>query len=225
MKAKIKAQLKAKHPGVQDALLDKVADALASTVTKEEDIETAVGNSAGLVATFTQFLQSESDRRVTEAITKKQTEHDAEIAKLKGGSDDKKKDKSEPDQNDPPAWAKTLLEKVEKLETTHVAKSHHEKLVAKLKEADVPEKYYTPALKGRTFKDDAEVEAFATEITTSFTEYAQELANQGLSILPKPSQQKNPTGDKVAPEIETYIKDKFDAPKDGGAKDMGGKKI
>jgi hypothetical protein len=222
MKAKILAQLKAKFTGVQAALLDRVADALASTVTKEEDIETAVGNSAGLVTAFAGFLQSETDRRVTEAITKKQTEHDAEIAKLtKGGDDDKGKDKDKG--NDTPAWAKDLLEKVARLESTHVAKSHNEKLTAKLKEAGIPEKFYKVAISGRTFKDDTEVEALATEITTNFTEYEQELADQGLAVHPKPTNQRNSNiEDKVPANVETYIAEKFD---DKGAKDLGGKKI
>lgn len=226
MKAKIKAKLKEKNPGLQDALLDRVADALASTVTKEEDIETAVSNSAGLIAAFAAFHQSESDRRVTEAVTKKQTEHEAEIAKLKGGGKNKPdKDKDEPEPDEPPAWAKKLLEKVENLETTHTAKTHQEKLIAKLKEAEVPEGYYKAAIAGRQFKTDAEVETFATEVSTNFKEYAQELSNQGLSILPKPAQDKNLPGDKVPANVETYIAEKFDKPKDGASKDLGGKKL
>lgn len=225
MKTKIKAQLKIKFPGVQDALLDKVAEALASTVTKEEDIETAVSNSAGLVNAFAGFLQSETDRRVTEAITKKQTEHDAEIAKLKGGDEDTDKGKDKGKLEDPPAWAKTLLEKVERLESTHTAKTHQERLIAKLKEANIPEKFYKVAISGRTFKDDAELEALAAEITTNFTEYEQELADQGLAVHPRPNQQQNhTTNDKVPENVTKFIEAKFDDKQDG-AKSLGGKKL
>lgn len=221
MKTKILAQLKAKFAGVQVALLDRVADVLAGTVTKEEDIETAVGNSAGLVNSFATFLQSETDRRVTEALTKKDADHAAEIAKLKktkpAAADDGKHD------DEMPAWAKTLLDKVTTLESNNTAKTHREKLIAKLTEAQIPEKFYKPAVNGRSFKDDSEVETFATEIAANFKEYAQELADQGLAITPKPNMQPGTPADKVPANVETYIAAKFDDK--GTGKDMGGKKI
>lgn len=219
MKAKILAQLKAKFTGVQVTLLDRVADVLAGTVTKEEDIEAAVTNSTALVNSFAAHLQSETDRRVTEALNKKETEHAAEIAKLKGTG----KEKTETESEEMPAWAKTLLDKVTTLESNNTAKSHREKLIAKLAELEVPEGYYKSAVGGRQFKDDTELEAFATEVSTNYKAYAQELADQGLSIVPTPNQSQNQSADKVPEAVNQYIAGKFDAK--AGADNMGGKKL
>lgn len=64
MKVKILAALKTKFTGVQDAILNRVADKLLSggKVTKEEDIATAVDG-----VTFQQVLEMYGDSRANEA--------------------------------------------------------------------------------------------------------------------------------------------------------------
>lgn len=64
MKVKILAALKTKFTGVQDAILNRVADKIVSNgkVTKEEDIATAVDG-----VTFQQVLEMYGDSRANEA--------------------------------------------------------------------------------------------------------------------------------------------------------------
>lgn len=226
MKSKILAQLKAKFSGVQTALLDRVADELAKTVTKEEDIDAAVTGAAGLVSMFASFHQSEADRRVTEAITKVTTEKDEEIKKLKGGND--LKEPKDPDPTVPPAWAKALIDankamadKVAAFEAGNTQKAFNDKVLAKFKELEIDEGYYTPAMIGRNFKDDAEVESFITATETAHKAYRQTLVEQGLGqnkpILPGANPK---TG--VSQGVEAYLKDKASTEQ---ASPLGGKKL
>lgn len=225
MKNKILAQLKAKATGVSTEVLTGVADYLATTVTQDDQIETSV---AGVIPLLT-VMQSENDRRVT-AFQQENTTLKAEIKTLKGTAPKKDKD---PDQDpDVPAWAqamidqnKTLLDEVTALKSENIGKLHQNALIAKLNELGVPEKYYTPAIKGRTYKDEAEIAAFAEEIGNNYKEYAQDLADQGLGYAQKPIQKVNPadTG-KPSKAVADYIEAKFE-PEKAGAANLGGKKL
>lgn len=62
MKKEILEALKAKFEGVSEAILNRIADKLAKTVTKQEDVATAVEG-----VTFQQVLESYGDSRATEA--------------------------------------------------------------------------------------------------------------------------------------------------------------
>ena len=229
MKSKILAQLKAKFPGVQNTLLDRVAETISKTVTKEEDIDAAVTAATPFVTEFSAFHQSEADRRVTEAVQKREGELNAEIEKLKKAKpDDKDKDKPKPD--DPPAWAqalidqnKSLTEKLTAFETGNHQKTLTGKLTAKLTEAKVPEKYYAPMIAGRTFKDDAEVESFAQSIVTAHQDFTQELVNQGLGQNQKPILGAT-NKDGVSTGVQDYIASKSTSDQTANS-GLGGKKI
>lgn len=62
MKEKILAALKTKFTGINEQILSRVADKLAAKTAKEEDIDAAVG-----AITFQQIIDSEADRRATDA--------------------------------------------------------------------------------------------------------------------------------------------------------------
>jgi len=225
MKEKILALLKAKAAGVANEVLTGVAAWLAATVTTEEDIATAVDGVLPLLTT----LQSENDRRVT-AFQQENTTLKAEVDKLKGKAPKKTDD---PNPDDVPAWAqamidqnKTLLSQVEALKTENIGKLHQQTLIAKLKELEVPDKFYTPAIKGRTFKDDAEVAALATEISESYKGYAQDLADQGLGQARPPVLSTKTDKEGVAEGVKTYLDNKFPAdPAKADAAGLGGKKL
>ncbi len=206
MKVKILAQLKAKFPGASNALLDRVASVLEKTVTKEEDIETAVNGSAGLVQEFASFHQSEADRRVTEAVQKREAELKAEYEK--GKKADPQKD---PKEGDMPDWAKelvqtnkALVEKVTSFEQATTQKSLAERLVQQLNEKKIPAKYYTKAIEGRTFKDEQEMATFATSLETEYAEFNQELVNSGLMQQPTPVMG-GQTKDGVPIEVRKFV--------------------
>jgi len=180
MKVKILAKLKSQFPGVPNNLLDRVASVLEKTVKTEEEIETAVTNSAGLVQEFSTFHQSEADRRVTEAVLKRENELKAEFGK-------KQDPKNDPKPDDIPVWAQSLIdankalaEKVSAFESAGTQKSLSEKIVGIMAEKKIPAKYYGKIIEGRTFKDEAEMLAFATGIETDFNDFNQELVNSGF---------------------------------------------
>lgn len=62
MKKIILDALKAKYVGVSESILNRMAEKLVKTVTKEEDVAAAVE-----AVTFQQVIDSEADRRATEA--------------------------------------------------------------------------------------------------------------------------------------------------------------
>lgn len=111
MKAKILAALKTKFTGVQDAILNRVADKIikGGKVTKEDEITTAVDG-----VTFQQVLEMYGDSRANEAsvtaVRNYETEH-----KLKDGKAiETTKPAANADNNgggeSVPEWAKTLIE-------------------------------------------------------------------------------------------------------------------
>ena len=108
MKQQILDALKAKFEGVSDAILGRIADKLAKTVTNAEDVETAV---AGV--SFQQVLESYGDSRATEsaqsAVKNYESKHN-----LKDGKPIEKQEPPKPTPptggEDVPAWAKELIE-------------------------------------------------------------------------------------------------------------------
>ena len=64
MKQKILEALKAKFPGVNANVLNRIADKLAKTVTTDEQVTTAI---AGVTKEFIEIIESYGDSRATEA--------------------------------------------------------------------------------------------------------------------------------------------------------------
>lgn len=190
MKVKILAQLKKQFPGVPNNLLDRVASVLEKTVTKEEDIETAVNASAGLVQEFSAFHQSEADRRVTEAVQKREGELNAEILKLKKGADPEPG--KTPEGSNPPDIAsiikvaiaeavKPLQDKLQSFEGDKVHQSRLQVVTDKVK--DLPEIQKNKLLKDfkrMNFTDDAAFTEYLTETETDIAAINQENANNGM---------------------------------------------
>lgn len=101
MKTKILEGLKTKFEGVEDAILERVAKKLSKTVTKEEDVKTAVDG-----VTFQSILQSYGDSRADEAsssaVKNYETKHNIKDGKpVTAGGDDGA---------DEPAWFKAYRE-------------------------------------------------------------------------------------------------------------------
>jgi len=106
MKQKLLDALKAKFPGVSDAIIDRVATKLAKTVTEESQVATAVEG-----VSFQQVLDSYGDSRATEAqqtaVKNYETKHNLkdgkpiEAPKPPAGGDGGE---------EIPAWAKTLID-------------------------------------------------------------------------------------------------------------------
>lgn len=226
MKAKILEALKTRYKnlGFSDKAFDGVAEYLSKSVTKDEEVEATVAGAEPLLKAF----QGDADKRVTEAVStaKAQWEKDHPKPQPPDGKEGEQKKK---ESDDEPEWVKKLNTKLETITTEMTAlkqvnlmQGQHQRIKAKLEESKVPEKYYSKLLTGRSFKDDAEIEQFTTELVTGWEEFRQELADQGLGQSHKPL-----LGDKQKDGVSSAVKDYIDAKNNpSGAKDsLGGKKL
>lgn len=111
--------LKTKYVGVSETILDRVARNLAKTVTKSEDVQTAVDG-----VTFQQVLDSYGDSRATDA-TKTAVANYEKKHGLKDGKSVAAETTTTTEetpavetQEDAPAWAKAIVQSVKTLSDT-----------------------------------------------------------------------------------------------------------
>jgi len=168
MKEKILAQLKVKFPGVQNSILGLIADALSAKVTEDAQIEGAITeleSSPLSITQFNQLMQSEGDKRVTEAI-KKQKPVTTQQAQA-----------SDADENDPIAKKIAELDaKLAKIEQAEQQKTLHESFVKKLTEKKIP----ASLAKGVKIEKPEDIETAFAEVETTYNELKQGLYNQGF---------------------------------------------
>ncbi|MCL1658610.1 hypothetical protein M2T79_18545 [Elizabethkingia miricola] len=191
-----------------------MAETLAKTVEKEEDIETAVAGVEGQMKIYQSF--ADQNRTLQTEITnlKKAGETKSEEKKEeeKKDSDEKKETGGE----EPPAWAKAIidsnkaiLEKQNQLDAEKVNKTNAEKLITKLKELGVNESFYGLHVQGKTFEKDDEIEAFANSIKESEDKYLQDTSNGKLQAKPVPLFGQSPKEGEISPDVANYIKNKY----------------
>jgi hypothetical protein len=195
MKQKILEALKAKFQGVGETILSRIAEKLAKTVTTEEGVQPAVDG-----VTFQQIVDSEADRRATEATQsavvnyeKKHGLKDGQKVQAGGGTD------NEP--QTPPAGGdkitaesiaaavsaaiKPLSEEINALKTGKLSDERKQKLNAAI--SKLPENLQKPY--GRISVKDMtgeEFETFLTETTTEVDTLAADFAAKG-SVLKIPA--------------------------------------
>lgn len=185
MKKEILEALKAKFTGVSEKILDRIADKLAKTVTKSEEVATAVEG-----VTFQSVLEAYGDSRATEAtqtaVANYEKKHNIKDGKpIEGGG---KKDEPQPPAGggeDTPAWAKQLIEqnktltdRLNKMESEKTATTRRQKLSEITK--SLPEtlrKAYerTPV---ETLSDE-EFSALATEVQTEVAAIGDDMKAKG----------------------------------------------
>lgn len=140
MRKEILDALKAKFPGVSDNVLGRIADKLAKTATTAEQVRTAVEG-----VTIQQVIESYGDSRATEAsnTARENAVKDYESRYgLKdgvkvtnntnnGGEQPTGGSATNPTGGDEtPAWAKTLLERIGRLETSKTTETRKQQLNA-----------------------------------------------------------------------------------------------
>lgn len=140
MRKEILDALKAKFPGVSDSILGRIADKLAKTATTAEQVRTAVEG-----VTIQQVIESYGDSRATEAsnTARENAVKDYESRYgLKdgvkvtnntnnGGEQPTGGSATNPTGGDEtPAWAKTLLERIGRLETSKTTETRKQQLNA-----------------------------------------------------------------------------------------------
>lgn len=196
MKKEILEALKAKFTGVSDQILGRIADKLAKTTTKSDDVATAVEG-----VTFQQVLDSYGDSRATEAqqtavrnYEQKYGLKDGKAAKGGEPTNDNQQPTNKPEEA--PAWAKELIdtnkalsERLNKLETERTSTSRKqqlsaivEKLPASLRKAY--ERTNIDTLSGEEF------DTLITDITAEVTEIGNDLHAKG-AVFGQPNKSTN----------------------------------
>ena len=187
--------LQRKFPGVEAKWLEPMARQLAKETTKEEEVQAKVD-----AVTTSQVMETYSDFRVNQAVqtasqkavTDYETKHnlkDGKPVNAGGTSGNQTQPANEqPKNEEEPAWAKKLAERLDIIEKRETEKSEAEKqqgfgsiLVNLLKEKGVRESFYQPIISGRSFKDEDEVKAFAETVDKSFKDDEQAVANANHS--------------------------------------------
>lgn len=190
MKKEILEALKNKYKnlGFTDKAFDGVADFLAKTVTKQEEIDNAIGGVEDLLKAF----QGDADKRVNDAVEK---------AKKEPGKGAEPEKKEEPEKktdvpDDTPAWAKTLIEdnrkmseKIIALETGKTTDTRKGKLAEVLSSfSDAYKKTVEKNYARMAFATDEDFNTYLEDVKTDGAEHQQTEANTGLGSVTKPAQ-------------------------------------
>lgn len=141
MYKEILEQLKTKFSGVSEKILDRIAKKLAETVTKSEDVNTAVDG-----VTFQEVLESYGDSRATDATKTAVLNYEKKHGLKDGVKVDTQQQQQveiKPDVNTP-AWAvalansvKALTDEVSHIKTERVASTRRQQMTEVL--AKLPE--------------------------------------------------------------------------------------
>ena len=190
MKKKIIEALKLKFEGVSDAIIERMAEKLAKTVTNEDGIQPAVD-----AVTFQSFLESYGDSRASEASQTAIKNYEGKYS-LKDGKPVKQEPKQEPapaqtnGTTDVPAWAQALIDankvlsdKLTALEGKNTANKRLELLKAALK--DIPETISKSQLKQferMSFADDNDFEKWIEEVKTDTSAIAEAMKTSGAGV-------------------------------------------
>lgn len=182
------------HLGLEESVLKAIATRLVTAVKGENEIENAVQG----VEEEVKLLQSVADKgrtsltKAEEARKKLEKELEEMRAKSNPNPQNPPTPSTEPKPDEMPEWAKGLLESLKKQNETIAAfqaekqqQSAKERFLNQLKTQGVSETFYKHHL-GRTFKDDAEMEAFVNELKADEQAFLQTQANAGLSSHSRP---------------------------------------
>ncbi|MCL1932839.1 MAG: hypothetical protein FWF53_03355 [Candidatus Azobacteroides sp.] len=199
MKQLILNALKAKFEGVSENILNRIAEKLAKTVTKEDDVQAATD-----AVTFQQIIDSEADRRATEATQtavnnyeKKYSIKEGKPVTTGGGqgtqTEPDNDNKGNGNTDDIPEWAKALIdsnkalgEKISGIEKDKVSVSRKQKLEAVIEK--LPETLRKPYSRiALTDMSDEDFETFINETGADVDGLVTDLAAKGSVLQPPKS--------------------------------------
>lgn len=188
MRDSILAKFKAKYPDVNlsKKRLDAIVDKLAAKITDENEIEAKLDELNDFLP-FADIAKQDDKIRDLEAKAKK--------TPPPATTPDKKDDPPAEDPNT--VLLKTLLQKVEKLETEKVQTSIQQKVSSHEKIKGIPAQF----LKGKALPEKEEdIDAFVEEVANDYTAFKQELTNQGFAQTSKPVGSAGPGKEPVDPK-------------------------
>lgn len=178
MKKELLAALKAKFEGVNESILSRIADKLAKTTTKEEDVATAVSG-----VTIQQIIEGYGDSRATEAQQSAVRNYEEKYG-LKDG-ERVQEPKPKPQEETMPEWAKqlvaenkTLSERLGRMDGERITAERKQKLSAVFKK--LPENLRKPYERMSIDKlSDEEFTTLVGEITAEVDEIASSVKSKG----------------------------------------------
>lgn len=178
MKKELLAALKAKFEGVNENILSRIADKLAKTTTKEEDVATAVSG-----VTIQQIIEGYGDSRATEAQQSAVRNYEEKYG-LKDG-EKLQEPKPKPQEGTMPEWAKqlvaenkTLSERLGRMDGERITAERKQKLSAVFKK--LPENLRKPYERMSVDKlSDEEFTTLVGEITAEVDEIASSVKSKG----------------------------------------------
>ncbi len=227
MKKKLLEALKARFDGVNESILSRIADKLAKTVTKEEDVDTTVES-----MTLQQVIDSEADRRATEAsqtaVANYEKRHSLKEGKPvdggeqvkegnpaggDGGGDLKGGDLADRISEAVKAAVNPLMQEIETLKSGKVSDARKQQLDDVI--ANTSDKFktrITNSYKRMNFKDDEDFNAFLEEIKTEAEDDEADTRSTG-AVFGRPKVGQQAPKDEVPKHIQEYF--------DGKGKDEG----
>lgn len=189
MKDKLLQLLKTKFKnlGFGDKAFDGVAEFLSKTVSKEEDIETAIGGVEPLLKAF----QGDNDK-----IRNEKAELQRKLEELEKGKKQEPGDPKLPADPGEPEWFKSyrekqdadtlaLKQKIEGYEAKEKQSTLLSKVKAKLSEKKIPEAYWSK--RNLKLESEEQLDQIITDIETDYTSFKQEMVNAGVMIDVPPS--------------------------------------
>lgn len=214
MKKELLAALKAKFEGVNENILSRIADKLAKTTTKEEDVATAVSG-----VTIQQIIEGYGDSRATEAQQSAVRNYEEKYG-LKDG-ERVQEPKLKPQEETMPEWAKqlveenkTLSERLGRMDGERITAERKQKLSAVFKK--LPENLRKPY--ERMSVDNLSDEEFTTlvgEITAEVDEIASSVKSKGAVFGRPAAHQGTDNSQELSKEEQEAIASRNVALKDG----------
>lgn len=205
MKAKILEALTTKFEGVSTSILDRVANKLAKTITKADDVATAVEG-----VTLQQVIEGYADSRANESAAtarkKAVEEYEARYGLKDGEKADKKdgevKKQKDPETDEMPAWAKALAARLDKQDAERLVSKRTERLNAIVNK--LPESLRKGYARLSVDGSDEDFEKLITEVTNEVADIEKNTRAAGARTG-------RPLGNGNSPKVSEASKEDIDA--------------
>ncbi len=213
IKDRILAELKKKFPGLSNELLGLLAEKLSVKITEEDKIQGGIAELDNLpisISDYAQFLQKESDRRVSDATkTHEKTLREKFDFKEKGAPNPKTDPATPPAAGDEELKTQlaSLSKKIEVFEKKQAQQAIDEAFIKKLTEKKIPISF----ARGRVIESAEQIDTVLAEVEKEYDEIKQGLIDEGLRGEGKPlggtnPKNKNQASDKELEEVMSNLK-------------------
>ncbi|WP_061084569.1 hypothetical protein [Chryseobacterium indologenes] len=217
---KILKELKTKYAnlGLSETILKAKAKQIEKAVKTEEEIADAVAGVEDDLAIFQSFADQNRTlaKKIEELEKNKESEKKTTETKTETESE---KEKEKTTGEEIPAWAKaiidsnkTLTESLTAIQEKEVAQTNAQKLQLKLDELKVSKSYLDLLPQSpmeRSFQNDEEIAAFATDLKAKSDAYEQSVANGALGSSVKPLFGEVAKEGGVSSDVQAFIKTNY----------------